>query len=82
MKDNFPDKFVDGSEESPVGNELDQGLAAAFRSGVGNCDYKQKTVLSAIIGPYLEVVDEEEEIFKIDEEKLNGELERWSERYD
>jgi len=80
LKENFPEKFIDGSEEIAVGNELDEGLAEAFRSAVGNCEYKQKTVLSAIIGPFLEVVEEEEMIFKIDTEDLN--LDEWSDRYD
>lgn len=79
MKDVFPDRFIDGSEEKSFGNELDEGLTKAFRSGVGNCEYSQKTVLSAIIAPYLEVVDEEEMIFKIDTENLD--LEKWSDRY-
>ena len=80
MKDSFPEKFIDGSEEAGFGNELDEGLIEAFRSAVGNCEYSQKTVLSAIIGPHLEVVHEEEMIFKIDTEHL--ELEKWGERYD
>lgn len=80
MRDGFPDRFVDGSEEKSFGNELDEGLTQAFRSGVGNCEYSQKTVLSAIIAPYLEVVDEQEMIFKIDTEDLN--VERWSQRYE
>ncbi|GAA0646331.1 hypothetical protein [Salarchaeum japonicum] len=79
MRDDFPERFIDGSEEKSFGNELDEGLTQAFRSGVGNCEYSQKTILSAIIEPYLEVVDEEELIFKIDTEELN--LEKWSDRY-
>lgn len=79
MRDDFPERFIDGSEEKSFGNELDEGLTQAFRSGVGNCEYSQNTILSAIIEPYLEVVDEEELIFKIDTEELN--LEKWSDRY-
>lgn len=80
MKEGFPEKFIDGSEETGFGNELDEGLISAFRSAVGNCEYSQKTVLSAVIGPHLEVVHEEEMIFKIDDTEL--ELEKWSDRYD
>jgi hypothetical protein len=80
LKDDFLDTLIDGSEEIPLGNELDEGLVYAFRSGVGNCEYSQKTILSAIIAPVLEVVDEDEEIFKIDQEQLN--LEEWSEVYE
>lgn len=80
MKESFPERFIDGSEETGFGNELDEGLLSALRSAVGNCEYSQKTVLSAMIGPHLEVVHEEEMIFKIDGEEL--ELEKWSDRYD
>jgi len=80
LQDRYTDMLVDGSELSSIGNELDQGLVSAFRNAVGNCDYRQKTVLSAIIAPYVEIVDEDEDIFKIDTEEL--ELEEWSERYD
>jgi len=79
LKGDFPDGLIDGSEEASFGNELDEGLVSAFRNAVGNCEYQQKTVLSALIAPHLEVVDAEEEIFKIDEDELN--LEEWSERY-
>lgn len=80
MKDSFPEKFIDGSEESGFGNELDEGLISAFRSAVGNSECSQKTILSAVIGPYLQVVDEDEMIFKIDTEELD--VEKWSDRYD
>ena len=79
MEDGLSDMLVDGSELCSIGNDLDQRLVSAFRNAVGNSDYQQKTVLSAIIEPYLEVVDEDEMIFKIDTEELN--LEKWSDRY-
>lgn len=79
MQDSFPDRLIDGSEETSFGNALDEGLVSAFRNAVGNSEYQQKTVLSAIIAPYLEVVEEDEMIFKIDTEELD--LDHWSDRY-
>lgn len=80
MKGEFPDGLIDGSAEAGFGNELDKGLISGFRNAVGNCEFQQKTVLSAIIAPHLEVVDASEGIYKIDGDELN--LEEWSERYE
>jgi hypothetical protein len=80
LKGEFPDGLIDGSAEASFGNELDEGLIYAFRNAVGNSEYQQKTVLSAIIAPHLEVVDAEEEIYKINGDELN--LDEWSDRYE
>ena len=72
----------DGSlEGKKLSNEIESSLKNALESAVGNCDYKQKTVLSAVIDEHLVSVDGENDIYVVDDENLEDELEEWSDRY-
>lgn len=67
-----------------LSNKISNGLKEDFDRGNAGCDYKKKTVLSAMISNGLtEEVDEQgRSKVVIDTEKLGEELERFSEVYD
>ena len=67
-------------EEKKLSNEIAAELKKALESAVGNCEYQQKTVLSAVLDEHLEEVDGTDAIYIIDE-NLEEKLEKWSDRY-
>lgn len=80
MESSDEDSSFDTLEEKKLSNEIDADLKKALSSAVGNCEYQQKTVLSAVISDCLEEVSGADGIFVVDE-NLEDELEKWSERY-
>ena len=81
MESSGEDSSCSGLEEKKLSNEIDSDLKQALGSAVGNCEYTQKTVLSAAIDTVIRAVDGTDDIYVVSE-KFEEELEEWSDRYD